>query len=56
MRKPVFHPIAVLPLTAQVARDRTALHRLGPVELEAATFIAAVKRVRADIREGRLGH
>ena len=56
MKRKTFHPIPVLPLTAQVARERTALHRLSDVELEQATVIAAIKRTSADLRAGRLGH
>ena len=56
MKTKTFHRIPALPLTSQVARDRIALHRLGDVELEQATVIAAIKRTTADIRAGRLGH
>lgn len=45
-----------LPLTRQAERDRVALHRLSPVELELATLVAAIKRIPTDIRFGRLGH
>lgn len=47
---------SVLPLTRQVARHRLELHRLCPIQLEAATTIAAIKKTHADIRAGRLGH
>ena len=48
--------LGVLPVPAQSAEPRSPLSRLGAIELDLATIVAAIKQIPADIRAGRLGH
>ena len=52
----VLTALGVLPAPAQSTESRSARSHLGPVDLELATIVAAVKQVHQDIRAGRLGH
>lgn len=49
--------LGVLPVPADAAQNRPHARQLGSLDLEGASVIAtAVKKVRGDIRAGRLGH
>jgi hypothetical protein len=48
--------LGVLPVPAEAAPNRSPQSRLGSLEFERTTIVAAVKRIPGDIRAGRLGH
>jgi hypothetical protein len=48
--------LGVLPVPADAAQNRSSQSRLGCIEVDQATIVAAVKRIPGDIRSGRLGH
>jgi hypothetical protein len=48
--------LGVLPPMSRAAENRSLPGRLGTLEVERATIVAAVKQVPGDIRSGRLGH